>query len=591
MRDRCCGSGSNTSLPWHHGAVPASWAQFVLWCLTGRRLCLSSPHLSRRDCCEAPGGGGALSSFCWDGAFSRASCCGPPAARLPSARGDPSCWSGSFTFEECCEGGGDAACWDDAGHYSFERCCGAPAAAPPTPLGSAAVLEEILYEGGCLTAADVPGCAARWREAVTEAGALAHRRVQQAAVHLAREWKRGALWLAAVGAAPAFAVCIALTAALALVDQWAGQPSPPGIWEDVAGFVAVYREHIAAVATEELSGFHIRALDETLLQRVHLHYQASLQATLEERITNVDQEDRHFGERLNASFLSALQELVEVVRSLGIDFVPIQGTLISLLRYGSFPAGRLSNGKWDVVDNDAEIMLLLDNMEDLDTIGPGISLALEARGWPPCTQPHFRKYVCFSMRHDIPCKIEMYAATKDLSHHVIYFTRTCTGPGECQYSRGFPLQHWQGQMPMDVIYPLGRCRMGSSLQGVFCPNMPLELLIGWNQGEYRNQSVVVPLDGRSRRQPAGAPANAAKVCLALPVLSRDRDKNDVRNKRLQNDGLSLEDLRLLHGYARTLQRQGFASLHAHLKAMPCLWRQERISMGDPHAGLSRLGAA
>lgn len=562
-----------------------------MWCLTGRKLCLPSPHLSRKACCDAPDDQ-RLSSFCWDGVFSREKCCGQPTVHLASARGDPSCWSGSFTFEHCCLGGGDPACWDGGGLYSFDRCCGGPGRAPePRPRANASFLEEVLYRGRCAEPAEVPRCAGLWRGGLAGAAALASRGAQRAAVHLARQWRRGSLWRGAAAAAPAFAACVALSAALALVDEWAGRPrAPSGTWEEVAAFLAAYREHLPSIPAGELAAFHVPALDEALQQRVKRHYQAALQGALEERIRGIDQGDPRFGERLSASFLAAFQELVEVVRSLGVDFIPIQGTLISLLRYGSFPAGRLSDGKWDVVDNDAEIMLLLDHEEDLDTVGPRISLALEARGWPSCTNPHFRKYVCFSMRHDVPCKIEIYAATKDVKRHVIYSSRHCEAAGECQYRGGFPLQHWQGQLPMEVIYPLGRCRMGNLAQGVFCPHMPLELLSGWNQGEYGNQSFVAPVGGRGERRLAGAAAGVAEVCLALPVLSRDRDGNDARNRRLQHDGLSPEDLRLLHGYARALERRGFASLLSHLRAMPCLWRQQRISMGDPHAGLSRLGA-
>jgi len=341
----------------------------------------------------------------------------------------------------------------------------------------------------------------------------------------------------------------------------------------------------------ELSALHIPALDEALQQRANEYYQQALLEAVTERITALDQDASDFGEQLSGSFQAALQELAGAVKALNVDFVPIQGTLISLLRYGAFPAGRLSDGKWDVVDNDAEILIVLDHEDDLDIVGPSISLALEARGWPPCINPHFRKFVCFSLRHAIPCKMEIYAATKDVNLHAVFFSRSCTAVGMCKYSRGFPFQYWDGRMPIDIIYPLGRCRIGSGLQDIFCPNMPLELLRGWNMGEYSNQSVVAFSKDLHRSQMWRGRLDFSKACLALPVLSKDRDRGDSRNQRLQRDGLSVEDLRLLKGYARALQRQGFASLYAHLQGAPCSKRQRRISKGDPHAGLSQLGAA
>jgi hypothetical protein len=45
----------------------------------------------------------------------------------------------------------------------------------------------------------------------------------------------------------------------------------------------------------------------------------------------------------------------------------------------------LSLEKWDVVDNDSEIMVFLEPSDDVPQMVRKISRRLEAGGWPPCT--------------------------------------------------------------------------------------------------------------------------------------------------------------------------------------------------------------
>jgi len=292
--------------------------------------------------------------------------------------------------------------------------------------------------------------------------------------------------------------------------------------------------------------------------------------------------------------LGAFAELLEALHELKLEYVPCQGTLIALLRYGTFPAGRLSDGKWDVVDNDAEVMLLLREGEDASIIGRKISLALEARGWPPCTNPHYMKFVCFSLHWAVPCKTEIYFFNTDRQNGIVYKDRTCETPGACTYSKNFPLQFWDGQMPLDVIFPLKPCRLGLAWRHTNCPNKPLDMLRYWNThaglGEYERQSLVQPLSedagesGTSQSQASEA-RRADRWCVALPVMSKDRDSGDRRNAHLQQRGLEAEDLRLLWAYARALHRRGFVSFYQHLADWPCHLRQQRILSGETHDGL------
>lgn len=76
-------------------------------------------------------------------------------------------------------------------------------------------------------------------------------------------------------------------------------------------------------------------------------------------------------------------------------------------------------------------------------------------------------------------------------------------------------------------------------------------------------------------------------CLALPVISEDRDPGDTRNQRFLDLGVAPEDLRLLESYARSLHRGGYASFFRHLQEEPCVERKAKIVKGDTHAGFPR----
>merc|ERR1712079_226783 len=79
---------------------------------------------------------------------------------------------------------------------------------------------------------------------------------------------------------------------------------------------------------------------------------------------------------------------------------------------------------------------------------------------------------------------------KDVAQGLIYASRSCSTSGQCVYKSEFPLQNWNGKVPWNVIYPLRQCRVGDSAWRVPCPNKPVELIRGWNNGEYQAQSVV-----------------------------------------------------------------------------------------------------
>lgn len=657
--------------------------------------CLSSTHLTPELCCSGSEALSGEAHSCWNSIFTQEKCCGHNEdRRLWLSVGDPTCWSSGFSREQCCGDPDDGACWDDEGLYSFERCCGSVVT---RSLVNFSALVAMVRIGKCSRFPFASTCTRLWRSELPRAESLKDEAVQDVALLLARRWRDAGLLEEAAQHAPAVAVSIALHAALALVDEWVGKNViPSDLWGEVSDYVALYPAHLPAIAASDVTTLRIGALDDALRHRVHAHYSMITHTVLSERLTQTDQESIHFHDILSHSFSEAFQELIEVLDDVGIEYVPIQGTLISLLRYGTFPAGRLGSGKRDVVDNDAEVMVILPEGRPLIDALRTISLGLEARGWPPCFYPHPRKGVCFSLRHAVPCKLELYFVSLDNEADAIFAERTCAEDGDCEYHLVFPFQSWGGRMPLDVVYPRSRCRTGADTRRqARCPHRPLELLRGWNQGEYQQQSKVslrnlkevqeeapcpaggldahgrcwflsatgescsstceasglrfvwafiregvqpmtpqllnhtpehqqapwMPLECYVAEQdrfhialeipqedsvdwgtwrypacrlscPCETLADAGPIrsgsCMALPVLSADRDKGDSRNLRLQAEGLNVEDLRLLHGYARGLHSQGFASFHTHLREAPCRWRQWSITAGDAFAGLSTM---
>lgn len=240
-----------------------------------------------------------------------------------------------------------------------------------------------------------------------------------------------------------------------------------------------------------------------------------------------------------------------------------------------------ASGKWDVVDNDAELMVFLEGT-NWGSEGTRISLELQARDWPPCLLQFYRKLVCISMSQGYPVKLEFYFFDKEFASGTI-----SNSPNKEDVGR-YPLQAWGGQMPMDIVYPFTTCRLGETGRPVKCPAKAMDLLYHWNSvegvGEYVRDSrdALANMPGKN-----GLPKE--DWCIALPVVTQDRDFGDPRNSRLIEQGLNAEDLQLLGGYAEALHRDGYASFAKHLQDASCQRRQDSILRGDPFVGLAAGG--
>eukprot|EP00933_Yihiella_yeosuensis_P070828 TRINITY_DN78992_c0_g1_i1.p1 TRINITY_DN78992_c0_g1~~TRINITY_DN78992_c0_g1_i1.p1 ORF type:complete len:656 (-),score=96.25 TRINITY_DN78992_c0_g1_i1:74-2041(-) len=600
--ERCCDVQANRSATWWGGTAVLRFSHLALFHLSAGTSCMLSPSLDRDFCCSSPVES-YLGYSCFDGVFSRKRCCGHitdlSSTVLPIDKA--SCWSGGFNEEVCCESaevGEQLGCWD--GHYNFESCCSRSSSSIASALwlerSSSKLLtfEEARQNSECSHEQGLERCSQLWQAIIADAPTLSEPQVQSVAEKLATDWLERHILDRLVSKAAGFVLSVVLHAVLAMVDRWLKDANHFPAWraEDPMAAIAVemlqlYRKSFHLVEQHRLSskseedGLRIADLDEAIRRGLQSRYHVVLDRVLYERITELQEGPNkalpgfNFNAMAGDSFNGAFGELLEVLHVLKLDYVPVQGTLISLLRYGSFPHGRLESGKWDVVDNDAEVLVMLTPGETVDAVGLRISLFLEAKGWPPCINPHFQKLVCFSLQFEVPCKVEIYFAKQDPVKQIIFTDRTCFQEGNCTYRQAFPLQYWEGQMPMEIVFPYSSCRLGEAWRHALCPNNAVEMLRHWNSGEYQH-----------RRDKSKAEGVDDDWCVALPVMSKDRDFGNKENMRLKQEGLSLEDLRLLQGYARALHWRGFASFYLHLRDLPCLRRQQQIISGGAQVGLT-----
>ncbi|OLP99099.1 hypothetical protein AK812_SmicGene18380 [Symbiodinium microadriaticum] len=209
---------------------------------------------------------------------------------------------------------------------------------------------------------------------------------------------------------------------------------------------------------------------------------------------------------------------------------------------------------WDVVDNDAELMVFL-----------------EGTNWGS-----------EGMSQGYPVKLEFYFFDKEFASGTISNSpnkevqlRDHVKASRADVGR-YPLQAWGGhepkrQMPMDIAPCLQRFQCSAAMKGqtmdrswavqfeYSLSNLRMDLLYHWNSvegvGEYvsdilrDSRDALANMPGKN-----GLPKEdwQQPECIALPVVTQDRDFGDPRNSRLIEQGLNAEDLQLLGGYAEAL---------------------------------------
>ncbi|CAE7022712.1 unnamed protein product [Symbiodinium sp. KB8] len=195
-------------------------------------------------------------------------------------------------------------------------------------------------------------CQRHWRQVLAGVPVLVSKKVGSYARHLAEYWRSRHLLEAVAQATPGFAVSIALHAAAFILTEWRGGLHEPYFaFQHAATYLKLYREHVGRVdlkdMTSQAGGLRLADLDEAISILVQQSFPTSLDVAQRERI--IDVQTRHPRALVtaitHAAFQGSLAEAIEALDIVHLDYVPSQGTLISLLRYGDFPAGRLSNSK------------------------------------------------------------------------------------------------------------------------------------------------------------------------------------------------------------------------------------------------------
>eukprot|EP00913_Durusdinium_trenchii_P021571 g20270.t1 len=325
-------------------------------------------------------------------------------------------------------------------------------------------------------------------------------------------------------ASPGFAASIALHSTVHVLKNWLGGVHMENwVFQQAADFLRLYRTLAPRIPPRDLTQLRIADLDEAISRFMQSSYNAALQIALRERFENKPPGEAE--ESFDSCFLRAFTEVVEALLrahvvgfvvlvphvhpqkaltstsqaldAVQVDYVPCQGTLIALLRYGTFPTGRLTDGKQDVVDNDAEFMVFAEPGFDLLALHTRISVALEAAGWPPCTIEHQAKLVCLSLHLEIPLKLELYLFIKDVEKGVINKDIECHPSAKsCEPPMAYPLQAWGGQMPLQIVTL--SAQLIRALMALGLVPEDLRLLRGYARGLHRGgyASLLEDLDGR-----------------------------------------------------------------------------------------------
>lgn len=308
----------------------------------------------------------------------------------------------------------------------------------------------------------------------------------------------------------------------------------------------------------------------------------------------------------NTAGWSEVSQALAALLGTAVEWWPLGGTLIGLLRYGRV-YGHLSDGKLDLVDDDIDFLVVLSSARQWLEFCVRLAQALVQRGWLGCGHILQKRYT--NRTHDharlgqdmrgLP--LLLCARLRDAGHVVlnIYWARPVTpvrgGAGLPACSRSLPppacgrsvalMPHEGGEsaiseevhcqpdgscfsmstffkawpsaaLPFSYRRPLARCRAFGGEVG--CPRLAEELLRRWCGGEYWRPST------------ARAGGVLTWPCLGLPDVAcpdpgkgvkaswrTDRVPTFRHNLRLQAEGLTLADARILRSTSQRLRAAGF----------------------------------
>jgi hypothetical protein len=188
-----------------------------------------------------------------------------------------------------------------------------------------------------------------------------------------------------------------------------------------------------------------------------------------------------------ALYARAVRDVVEACEASGAPFWFTEGTLIWMLRYGCNEARELR----DLVDDDVDVMFETASHEEWIARSDEVWARLRERGWsrrtrrstssrPGARPDKMQVWLHGPGLHRVHADVHSYL--RDASAGV------AVSHGDAQ---SYPFQRWGGRLPLDFIHPLATALCYG--RPVPCANRPLELLEGWNGGEYSRHCIAVPL--------------------------------------------------------------------------------------------------
>ncbi len=178
--------------------------------------------------------------------------------------------------------------------------------------------------------------------------------------------------------------------------------------------------------------------------------------------------------------------VVEALTAVGRPWWFTEGTLIWQLRYGrNFP-----DDIADIVDDDIDVMVEVESHTQWLELYADFSRELTKRGWGHVVraQTNLQKEARWDKIRALLIRPGGYKIHVDLHSYFHDHQR-----GICHSHKrpdAYPFQHWSGQLPADLVYPLatGRC-YGEPTPA---PRDPLRLLEGWNDREYGTSPIALP---------------------------------------------------------------------------------------------------
>eukprot|EP00929_Paragymnodinium_shiwhaense_P077513 TRINITY_DN39910_c0_g2_i1.p1 TRINITY_DN39910_c0_g2~~TRINITY_DN39910_c0_g2_i1.p1 ORF type:complete len:521 (+),score=65.80 TRINITY_DN39910_c0_g2_i1:186-1748(+) len=277
----------------------------------------------------------------------------------------------------------------------------------------------------------------------------------------------------------------------------------------------------------------------------------------------------------------SLREVVDVLESLRVDYFPMGGTLIGLLRYGALE-GELTEGKVDVVDRDIDFMVRVYNVGQWLSISSNITSRMLRKGWTSCAlHPHALAPFWQGQYVVLKCmKTSPYYHVADFEAFMVHDRRLVVGTASCDRQEAVAEKNrklaallkeshctvekaknslrecvlcagpstWLAGIDLHVIYPLARCKAYDT-------------------------SVPCPRHGHLYLDKM----NPKKSCMALPVLTGDRNPRDPRNVRMEHDGITRADVEVLRKRAAELDEEGFSSFVTALDS----WRCKKVWPPEP----------